>query len=398
MKFESVKYSLRNLKHRKFRSFLTIFSIFIGITTIFVFISFGYGLYNYVHSITSASSVDKLIIQSKLGGGLDETFKLNESDIRVIKKSSGVFDASGVYFKSVESDFKGEKWFSLLFAYNPKKPFVMEIFNIKIDKGRELKPGDEGVAVLGYNYQVPKKIFSDGLSLNDKIKINREEFKVIGFYQKIGNPQDDSQVYIPEDSLKLIYPNASSYGWIVARVDLKNINVTIENIEQDLRKHRDLEKGKEDFFIQSFEDMIKSYSSALNIIIGFVILIALISVLVSAVNTANTMITSVLERYKEIGVLKAIGSRNSEIFKIFLFESSFLGFVAGCIGVLFGFIFTYIAKLILESLGWGFLSPYYSIWLFVGCVLFATLTGAVSGVLPAIRASRINPVNALRYE
>ena len=124
----------------------------------------------------------------------------------------------------------------------------------------------------------------------------------------------------------------------------------------------------------------------------------MISVLVSAINTANTMITSVLERYQEIGILKAVGARNSEILKIFLFESSFLGFVAGVLGVLFGFILTSIAKSIINSFGWSFLSPYYSWGLFLGCIAFATITGAISGVIPAIRASKINPIESLRYE
>jgi len=127
-------------------------------------------------------------------------------------------------------------------------------------------------------------------------------------------------------------------------------------------------------------------------------LIAFISVIVSAVNTANTMITSVLERFKEIGVLKSIGARNSEIFKIFLFESGFLGFVAGTIGVLAGWAATDFGAVILDDLGYGFLSPHYSWHLFGGLILFATLTGAVSGMIPAWRASRINAVDALRYE
>ena len=110
------------------------------------------------------------------------------------------------------------------------------------------------------------------------------------------------------------------------------------------------------------------------------------------------MITSVLERTSEIGVLKSIGARNIEVFNLFLFESGVLGFISGILGVLGGFLFTEIARKILFNLGWSFLAPYYSVELFVGCVLFATITGAISGVVPAINASRVNPVEALRHE
>ena len=200
------------------------------------------------------------------------------------------------------------------------------------------------------------------------------------------------------DYFEKLYPTKASYAELVARVDTSNIDTVISNIERALRSERNEKKGEEDFFVQSFQDLLKSYSSALNVIIGFVVLIALISVLVSGINTANTMITSVLERFREIGVLKSMGARNSEVLGIFLFESSFLGVLAGTLGVILGFLATSFAASILSGLGWSFLKPFYSPWLFIGCIAFAGLTGAISGVIPAIRASKINTVEALRYE
>jgi putative ABC transport system permease protein len=399
MNGESIKYSLRNLNHRKGRSFLTIFSIMVGIATIFIFISFGYGLYDYTESFTTSSSVDKVMIMAKGTGapGMDETFVIDDDDLRVIERAAGVYEASGVYYDVVSVESKNENKFVFLVSYDPKVPLVMDIFQVGVENGRILRSGDKGV-VLGYNYLLDNKIFEKGLEINDVIKINDESFKILGFLESIGNPSDDSQIYVTNDLFLDIFPDKETYAEIVARVDVDNLDVAINNIERGLRKHRDLEEGKEDFFVQSFEDMIESFSGAINVIIGFVILIALISVLVSAINTANTMITSVLERYKEIGILKAIGARNSEIFNIFLFESAFLGVVAGGLGVLVGLGITSLAGNILESLGWGFLAPYYSFWLFMGLILFAGITGAISGVIPAIRASKTNVVDALRYE
>jgi len=399
MKKESVKYSLNNLRHRKIRSSFTIISILIGITTIFIFVSFGLGLYNYVNELSSSGSADKILVQSKgtSASGLDTTFALKDSDLKAVEKTSGVYEATGTYFSTAEIKKNDKRIYTLVISYDPKKPLLMELSNLDINQGRELVSGDRSAAV-GYNYMIPDKIFPSEYSLGEKIEINGQKVKIVGFYSPVGTPQDDAQIYVTNDYFKELFGSNVTYNWIVARVDPSNVDQIVKNVENSLRKERGLEKGKEDFFVQSFDEMIATYTSILDIVVGFVILIALISVLVSAVNTANTMITSVLERVKEIGIMKSIGAKNSEIFKIFLFESSFLGFVAGSLGVLLGFIATFIGGKILDGLGYGFLQPGYSIWLFVGCIAFATLTGAISGVAPAVKAMRINPVTALRYE
>ncbi|MDP3965971.1 MAG: ABC transporter permease [archaeon] len=397
---ESVRYSLRNLRHRKGRSFLTVFSILIGIATIFIFISFGLGLYNYTQELTGESSADKVLVLAKGTGapGLDTTFKLTDEDLKVVERAGGVYEATGLYYNVVQVEKRDEKKYVFLTSYDPSSSLVLEFFNVGAKKGRLLQSGDNKKVLLGYSYLQDNKVFEKGLEVNDQIEINGTKLNVVGFLESLGNPTDDSSIYVTNDYFEELYPDKDSYAEIIARVDLKNIDFAVTNIERDLRNERNQEKGEEDFYVQSFQDLVESYTMVLNIIIGFVVLIALISVFVSGINTANTMITSVLERFKEIGVLKAIGARNKEIFGIFLFESAFLGILAGVIGVLFGFLVTSIAGGILSNLGWSFLSPYYSPWLFIGCILFAGLTGAISGVIPAIKASKINTVDALRYE
>jgi putative ABC transport system permease protein len=398
---QSIKYSLRNLKQRKARSFFTLLSIFIGIATIFIFISFGLGLYAYIGELTESSSADKILIQPKGGvfAMLDSSVEFTDDDVRAIERVAGVYEVTGSYFKAVEIEAQDKRIYSLLISYDPKKPIVMEVANIGIYEGRNLKSGDHAEAVLGYNYLIADRIFPKPISVNQNIEVNGEKIKVVGFLEEVGNPADDSQIYVSNEFMTSFYPDEElSYGWIMAKVELDDIDEIVERIEKALRQERDLDKGKEDFYVQSFKDMIEGYSSALNIVIGFIVLIALISVLVSAVNTANTMITSVIERTKEIGVIKSIGARNSDVFGIFLFESGFLGFLAGVIGVVIGFVVSYAGGRILDNMGYGFLQPLFTPWLFIGCVAFATITGAISGVFPAMNASKVNPVDALRYE
>jgi putative ABC transport system permease protein len=369
----------------------------LGITTIFIFVSFGIGLYNYIDEVSSGSSVNKILIQSKGSGFSDTTFSFDDDDVDAVKSTSGVYDATGVYFKTVEVKKDKKIAYTYLIAYDPANPLVLEMSNLNILEGRELKAGDTGV-VVGYNYLIPDKIFSKGYGLNQNIEINGRDFKIIGFYDSVGNPQDDAQIYVTNDMMKELFGDNITYNWIIAEADVSKMDVVVDNVERNLRNERGLEEGKEDFYAQTFEDMMETYTVILDVVIGFIIIIASISILVSSINTANTMITSVLERKKEIGIIKSIGGTNAEVLGIFLFESAFLGFLAGCIGVFFGWLLSFIGGQILETLGYSFLSPYFSFSLFAGCILFAVITGAISGVIPAVKASRTNPVETLRYE
>jgi len=396
---EVIDYSLKNLWKNKSRNFLTVLSIFIGIATIFIFVSFGLGLYNYVEEMTEEAAANKVIIQGKGMGPIASDFKLTERDLREVERTTGVYETTGAAFKAAKVQKNDQVRYSYLIAYNPEKRLMEETFNTEILKGKRLRENDMRKAILGYNYLEEDKIFKEPYGLNDEINVQGQDIRVVGFYDKVGNPEDDANIYITEKYFGELYTNESKgYSWIIGEIDMSNKEVILENIRDNLRESRGLEEGEEDFYVQTFEDMIESYSSTLDIIVGFVIFIALISVVVSAVNTSNTMITSVLERTKEIGILKSIGAKNSEIFSVFLFESSLIGLVAGLIGIGLGYGLSYLGGEILMNLGYGFLQPAYTPGLFIGCLLFAIITGAISGVIPARNASKVNPVDALRYE
>lgn len=406
LEIENMKYSVKNLVKRKTRSLLTILSIFIGIVMIFIFISFGWGLSDYVNTIASESGADKFIVQAKGVGapGIDQTVKLFDDDVEAVEKTKGVAELAAYYFRSFEVEKDGKKVYVYGIAHNGEnlpKQLMIELNSISgIEVGRDLKKGETGKTVLGYNYGLKDKVFEKPVKLGDKILINGRKLEVIGFYPSVGNPQDDTNVFVTDEELKLMFSDEDlSYAMIIGRVANKDkIDATIEDIEKSLRRERGLKEGKEDFYVQSFQELIDQFSTALDIIIGFIVLIALISVIVSAVNTTNTMVTSVLERTKEIGIMKAVGARNSVIRNIFLFESSLLGLVAGVLGITAGYICTEIGKAALIGVGYGFLQPHYSPMLFFGAILFSTVVGTISGVAVAIQASKQNPVDSLRYE
>src|SRR6056297_2510681 len=381
---EVIRYSLKNLWKNKSRNFLTVLSIFIGITTIFIFVSYGQGLYDYIEEVTESASADNIIVQMKGMSPVGGDIILTEDDLEAVEKTTGVYEAAGATFKAAKIQQNGNVKYAYLAAYNPTKTIVEETFSTEIIKGKRLEKRDKGKVVLGYNYLKEDTIFKEPYEINDEITIQGDDARVVGFFDEIGNPQDDSNIYVSVEYFEELYPNDSKgYNWIVGKIDISNKERVIENIEDSLRDSRDLEEGEEDFFVQTFEDMVDSYSSTLDLVIAFVIFIALISVIVSAVNTSNTMITSVLERTKEIGILKSIGAKNSEIFSIFLFESSLIGLFGGVIGIGLGYALSSLGGSILLNLGYGFLQPAFTPGLFIGCILFAVLTGAISGVIPA---------------
>lgn len=395
---QNVIYSLRNIKSRKARSILTILSILIGITTIFIFVSFGWGLLDYVNEVSTSTGADKFLVEGKtFGAPGTSSFILDDSDLRTIEKTRGVFEVTPLYLEAAQIKQKKKVKYIYLLGVDPDSTVFTELMSVNIEKGRALKSGDKGKVVLGHNYQLENSIFEKPYSLNSKIEINGKKFTVVGFYSLIGNPGDDSNIYLPLDEFE-DFLSPKTYGLFVGRANLEEMDLVINRVKKELRKNRFEDEGRETFKVNSFQSQIESIRSVFNFVIAFIIIIAFISIIVAAVNTANTMVTSVLERVKEIGIIKSIGAKNSEIFAIFLFESSFLGFISGILGVSLGFIFTSLATKILMNFGFGFLKPHYSILLFLGCILFSTSIGAISGVLPALDASKKHPVEALRFE
>jgi putative ABC transport system permease protein len=401
---EELKYSLRNLIHRRLRSFLTVLSILIGITAIFAILSFGLGINEYIDTLAQEAGIDKLYIQAKGTGapGTDNNFYISEDDIDYVSKINGVNEITGLYMSPAELKYKNENNYYFVAGINPEMlKFIDETFTVTVDDGRHLKEGDLNKVVLGYNYKLENEIFNHGVKLGDKVELNDIEYEVIGFYEEVGNPGDDSQIYVTKESFEtLLYPESKDkYGFGIIRAD-QNIKPSdlAEKITEKLRKHKGLDEGEEDFFVQTFEDAIATFTSITDILNGILALIALISLIVASINIMNTMYTAVLERTREIGVMKSIGATNKSILMIFIFESGFLGLVGGILGVIFGWIVAKIGGNVAANAGYSLLQPSFPWYLIVGCLLFAFSVGTIAGLLPAKQASKLKPVDALRYE
>ncbi len=399
-----IKYSLESLRIRKRRSFLTILSVFIGIAAITTLISFGQGISTYVEQISQEMGNDKLMIQARGFGfgppSLDSNVRMDETDLDTIRSVKGVSEATGIYAISGEVQFNDQKKYGYLMGsdYKEYRVLLEELFALDLDEGNVLRGNEKSKVLLGYNYKLAEKIFEKPVRLRDKLLINNNTFEVAGFYQAVGNPQDDSNIYITKDAMESIF-SPSDYIFIFVRAAPGVSPAKLaEDIRDELRDHRHQDPGEEDFFVQTFEQVIATFSSILSIITGVVILIAFISVFVAAVNIMNTMYTATLERTKEIGVFKAVGSKNSAILFVFVLEAGVLSLVGGILGVITGYFLATTAGTFIAQAGFGAFSPLFTWQLVVGSLIFAFMIGALSGLLPAYQASKLKPVDALRYE
>ncbi|MEK6903612.1 MAG: FtsX-like permease family protein [Nanoarchaeota archaeon] len=401
---ELLKYSLHALWQRKLRSFLTILSIFIGIMTIFALMSFGQGLSSYIGDIAASMGTDKLIIQPKgFSFGpppLDSNVNLDDGDVDFVAGVNGVSEATGVYILSGEVQVKNQKKFAYVFGsdFADHDSLVREVYALSLFSGNELDGDESAKAMLGHNYLLNDKIFSKSLRVGDRFLLNNITFTAIGFYEAVGNPVDDANIYITHEAAEKLF-GADNYQFILVRSQPgKDPSSLATTLNEKLRQHRDQAAGQEDFHVQTFEQLLQTFTSILFIIRAVLIMIALISVFVAFVNIMNTMYTSVLERTKEIGVMKAIGARNKDILFIFVLESGLLGLLGGILGVLAGYGVASVAGAAIVQAGYGILQPQFTLVLVVGCLLFSFFVGMFAGFLPAKRASLLRPVESLQYE
>jgi len=248
------------------------------------------------------------------------------------------------------------------------------------------------------SYFKHNNLFKKPVRAGDKILINGKEFEVASILEPIGNPSDDQNVIMSFEDAQELFNIGDRVDAIVVQIkEGEDINLVAEDVGKKLRKSRGVTEKTQDFSISTPEELLKSFGTILNIITAFLSGIAAISLLVGGIGIMNTMYTSVVERTREIGVMKAIGARNKDIMLIFLIESGLLGLVGGILGAIIGLGMAFgVSSLASSFLGENILAVSISWPLLIFAVAFSFAIGTLSGIMPAIQASRLNPVEALR--
>jgi len=333
-----------------------------------------------------------------MGGAISPYKPLTKRDIQAIKLLPNIKYIGGAIYDKVDLKYLSEKTSVLVQGFKPE--VMRAMFPIDMDKGRNLNYGDRNVAVLGYN--VAYKLFDKKIRLNRQIYLDNKPFRVVGIMEEIGVGTDDDQIYIPLESAMELFPDIheNEFGYILIKVkDADIVDTTVNLIEKKLRAIRGVNKNTQDFTVmssQAIQERVSGIFSALTFFLGA---IAGISLLVGSVGIANTMFTSVLEKTKDIGIMKAVGAKNKDILLIFLLNSGLIGLVGGIIGMLIGVgVSQGLIPFILSKFTNLEIRPVVKVWLVLFILVFSFLIGVTSGIIPAYRASKKNPVDALRHE
>ena len=403
--------ALKSLSHRKLRTFLTVLGVVIGVAAITGMVSATNAISKVITQEIEKFQTDVIEVipgEFKLGfsifPGMAMKATLTEKDAELLRSIAGVEVVSSNLYKSGIVSKGKEKFYLTVMGVDEN---FEKINTIGLMKGRYPKNPRE--VVLGYS--VAFDLFDKEIKLKEKINIEGREFKVVGIMNKAGGifKSLDSIVYIKKSALREL-KNLDKDS-----VDLIDVKVeegvdpeeVAKEIEYRLAKAHRVSLDEKDFTVFSPEFSKKiaaQISLMMQILLGS---IAGISFLVGAIGIANMMFTSVLERTREIGILKAIGASDKHVMFMFLVESGLIGLIGGIIGILIGYglgqAFLMVRQYMIsrtELLEYALKVPRIeiSIELSIAALIMSFVIGILAGLIPARRAAKLAPVEALRYE
>jgi len=392
-----LKLAIKNIKRRKLRSFLTVLGIAVGIASIVLFVSVGEGLKSL--ALSSLGDVGNELLVTP---GLDsngEVIKLGVGDVRRIEKIPGVAGAAPRMQTFMHLEYRGKTEPVVVLGVDAGREKKL---GVRLIEGRFLKSNDRYAAVLGYVRQNPSQNEKNipKIKLRQSITLvyeNKYKFRIVGVLEEGGMTGGmlsgaDGAVIIPLETLQKI-SDSDEISHIVVKMENPN------DIDNVVKKIEEVTEGN----VISMKQIVKSIGDFFRVIQTIFFIIGSIALIVAGLGIMNTMLMSVLERTREIGVLKAIGARNRDILKIFLAEAGVMGLAGGITGAILGTLAGKLGNMVIVLLLSDKLSISNSIqlistpaWLIVFSVAFSVIVSMAFGLYPAWRATSLEPADALR--
>jgi len=403
---ESISMAMSSLWANKMRTLLTLLGIIIGVLTIIAVVSIIQGLNNFIYSEmaefgTNDFVVSKMSLFSLSLADLREMMKRKDitlDHMRLIRQQCRSCELVGASVQTTQN----VKYRSLSLKdvnISGKTHFDQKIGRIiELDRGRHFQKEDEErsrfVCVIGAD--IAEHLFPYSDPLGKRIKIGANNFLVIGVGEKIGKlfgRNLDNFVNIPITAYYKIFGSRQSISINIHTSSQEQMAEAQEEVRTILRSKRHLSfNEKDDFSILTSETFVQIYKSVTTGIFFAMILIASLALVVGGIVVMNIMLVAVTERKKEIGIRMAVGARRKDILFQFLIEAVTLSTVGGIIGIILGFI---IAKLVSAAT----LLPSSVEPLSIAMAIFVSMSvGVFFGIYPARKASRLNPIDAVRSE
>ena len=400
---EYFKIAIKNLRTRSLRSWLTILGIVIGVFLIMSLLSLSQGLKSTVLNQLRAVGTDIVMIMpgnisdimTTMMGGVE----LTEEDLNSIKKTPGVEAVVPNVYKGEIMNYQGKSKTVILTGMDLRNALnvYQEDIGMKIAEGRWPVSGRKEVVVGSL---VPTDIFPD-LKIKTQTTIKGKQFEIVGILKSRGSKQDDSMIGVDLSIYREITGDRKGAPQAIAKIASGySVDQVAKNIKANLEanaKRRAGQEGESSYSVLTSEAIGSIVGNIMGIIQVVIFAFGSIAVLVGGIGIMNTMYTSVRERTKEIGILKAVGAKNSSIIMIFLMESAIIGLIGGLGGMIPGLALAKIIQI------YGQVHPMFYIEASItpGIMLFGLLfsigVGCLSGYFPARSAAKLKPVEALRY-
>ena len=399
-----LKESWISISGNKLRSFLTVLGIIIGVMAVVIMVAVGETVQKSITDQFSSLGTNTIVIRAgaaRSGGvrtGNRQTLTIQDSE--QIDRLPDVMAIAPAQMGNAQVIYGNKNWATMMLGTNPD---YLTIQDIDIEYGTFF---DETAVKNAATYAVigPDTATELGLPENpvgEIIRIQNMPFVIIGVMKARGDSafgSQDDMVIIPVTTLKKRL-QGSKFPDSVTMIALKifpdaDNNVVIEQLTSLLRqRHRIKDGDEDDFQITDMKQIMETMDTVTGYLKLLLIAIAAVSLLVGSIGIMNMMLTSVAERTREIGIRKAIGARESVIIIQFLSESVMISFIGSMIGLVLGVGLSQgVGRFIL-----GYNVPF-SVWPVILSVAVAVVVGLSSGVMPAIKAAKLNPIDSLRYE
>lgn len=388
----------KQFNERKLRAFLTIVGISIGICALVSLIMLSGALKSGVTRQLERFDSDIILIAPKasLGGngGPSGFGAFTQDDVDTVESVPQIVEAipllrSTVIIESGKEQIRNEIRGTTIKSQSEFADFV----NLEIAEGRYLGPNDKNSVNIGYT--VAKEGFDKELFVGSSLRINDDKYTVQGIFAREGDQANDNLIVTNINDLRRTFGTTDAVTAISARV---SPGASLEIVDERIIRALERRRGSEDFSTTTPQSIVENVNGLLGVVDIVVLSIAFISLFVAALGITNSLFTSVFQRTKEIGTMKAVGARNSQILLVFLLESAILGFFGGLIGIIFGVGLAVLFINGINLFGLIRLELALDYMLMIYSLLFSTILGIIAGLLPAYRASKLKPIDALRFE